>query len=237
MNSRRKLQYSDPVTDLPESTPTPPRPGPVIRALTAVATLMLIGGVFLVVASLDHRNALRSRQIDVPTSGRPMLGSGNEPHTVVIYSDFRCPACATFHAEQLPALQAGAQGKANVVFVNRVLFGEPSVRAAVAAECAYRAGGVPAYQSAAEQLYAEARTHTRDATAWLEPAALRALVGVGDMNDFSACQADPAVSAQIRAESDRIARQGGATTPGVLVGGRTVSPPTADRILAALNRL
>ncbi|MGH7563245.1 MAG: DsbA family protein, partial [Gemmatimonadota bacterium] len=77
----------------------------------------------------------------VNISNDPRLGSASASLTIVEFSDFQCPHCATFHEEVFPALRSLYGDQVRWVFVNRFfpqhLMAE---RAAMAGECAARQG-------------------------------------------------------------------------------------------------
>jgi protein-disulfide isomerase len=77
------------------------------------------------------------RGVDI--SNDPRLGSATAPVTVVEFSDFQCPHCATFHGEIFPALQRLYGDQVRWVFVNRFFpQHDMAERAAMAGECAAR---------------------------------------------------------------------------------------------------
>lgn len=194
------------------------RPGLVIGTVT------LAIGVAALAYTLDSRGLLRYRHIEVSTQNRPTVGAARLRDTVVVYTDYRCPHCQTFHFEVQPELERALAGKAKVVYLHRILFGDPSVRAAVAAECSYALGGQGAWARASDQLYAEARLRGQADTSWLTDAALRKLLRPADPARFAACQQGAAAKGEVLAESERLASQGGNSTPGVLVNGVVVQP-------------
>ncbi|HET9582109.1 MAG TPA: thioredoxin domain-containing protein [Gemmatimonadota bacterium] len=77
----------------------------------------------------------------VDISNDPRLGSATAPVTVVEFSDFQCPHCATFHDQIFPALQRLYGDQVRWVFVNRFFpQHDMAERAAMAGECAARQG-------------------------------------------------------------------------------------------------
>lgn len=77
----------------------------------------------------------------VNISNDPRLGSPTAPVTVVEFSDFQCPHCATFHTEIFPALRSLYGDQVRWVFVNRFFpQHDMAERAAMAGECAARQG-------------------------------------------------------------------------------------------------
>lgn len=178
--------------------------------------------------------------ITLPERERPTLGAPDARNTVVIYADFQCPACQNFHATVLPQLKASASERnLKVVFANRILFGEGSVRAATAAECAYRTGGLNAYESVSELLYAAGRRAGERDASWTTQPKLQAIAQAAGlkMPAFTACMSAGAARHAVMDESQSIALQGGNSTPGVVVNGRRVPQSTWDRIQRQLDRV
>lgn len=68
----------------------------------------------------------------------PSKGSVNAPVTVVEFSDFQCAYCRKFWRETLPRIEEKyvRPGKVRFVYRHLAILGLPSVRAAMAAECA-----------------------------------------------------------------------------------------------------
>lgn len=89
--------------------------------------------------------SLASAGPDIPTgvdiSNDPRLGSASAPVTIVEFSDFQCPYCATFHRDVFPALRRLYGDQVRWVFVNRFFpQHDMAERAAMAGECATRQG-------------------------------------------------------------------------------------------------
>ncbi|MFB3820296.1 MAG: DsbA family protein [Candidatus Methylomirabilales bacterium] len=72
----------------------------------------------------------------------PSKGSAGAPVTIVEFSDFQCSYCRKFWRETLPRLDEKylQTGKARFVYRHLAILGPPSVRAAMASECAHDQG-------------------------------------------------------------------------------------------------
>jgi protein-disulfide isomerase len=70
--------------------------------------------------------------------GDPVLGSPDAPVTIVEYSDYQCPHCASFAQNTLPEVIKSyiATGKVRHIHKNAAILGEESQWAAMAALCA-----------------------------------------------------------------------------------------------------
>ena len=68
------------------------------------------------------------------------LGLEDAPVVFVEFSDFQCPFCARFQAETLPLILAAYPDEVRYVYRDFPIFGDDSVRAAMAAECAEEQG-------------------------------------------------------------------------------------------------
>ena len=76
---------------------------------------------------------------NISIDGEPMIGDQNAKITMVEFSDFECPYCATFSLEVFPEIKKEYvdTGKVKVVFKNFPLpFHNDAAAAALAAECA-----------------------------------------------------------------------------------------------------
>lgn len=98
-------------------------------------------------AELDvPADSVASAGADLPggvnVSNDPRLGPATAPVTIVEFSDFQCPHCATFHQETFPALRTLYGDQVQWIFVNRFFpAAHPMAEsAALAAECATRQG-------------------------------------------------------------------------------------------------
>lgn len=110
-------------------------------------------------------------QLDIPTQGRPAKGPADARHTVVIFSDFQCPACKKiedwFNRSVFPTSRSPMTGGIRVVFkhwpinidCNSFVTREKNLHpaaceAAWAAEAAYALGGDEAFWKMHDLLFA-----------------------------------------------------------------------------------
>lgn len=107
--------------------------------------------------------------IQIPVEGRPVRGPENARHTIVVFSDFECPACAKFEKylmDSVLPLQLKGQPGFKVIFkhwplckdCNDVMQGNTlhpaACEAAYAAEAARMLGGDKAFWEMHDQLFA-----------------------------------------------------------------------------------
>ncbi|MGW0484179.1 DsbA family protein [Nonomuraea sp. NPDC003214] len=153
-------------------------------------------------------------------AGDPMaIGDVNAPVVLTEWLDLRCPYCAVFSRETLPALigKYVDTGKVRIEFHDVTFFGEQSENAAVAARAAGRQDRFVEFVTA---VYAAApdKGHAdlpRDTLVGLAKKA-----GVPDIKRFTADLDDPALRAAARA-STQSAQQLGVTAVPFFVAGNT----------------
>lgn len=121
------------------------------RQLFQVAAL---GAVGWAAAQLLHRAAPVGRDVASNRTARRLLADRTSPRadvpgadlTMVVFTDYRCPACRFAH----PAMKAAiaADGRVRLIFRDWPIFGEPSKRAARVAIASDRQGIYPAVHDA-----------------------------------------------------------------------------------------
>ncbi len=88
-------------------------------------------------------------RVDVDYGDAPVNGDSDAPVTIIEFSDFECPFCASFYSETLPLIEENYidSGDVKLVFMDFPLESiHPNARgAALAAECARSLGGDEAY--------------------------------------------------------------------------------------------
>ena len=114
--------------------------GRTLTILTAVVALAVVGAIFV----MSNQNA--GPAASLPTDGsfdlseQPTLGDPDAPVEIVVFEDFKCPACGNFEENVFPRLESEFvdDSEANITFVN---FPNPtgpdSVTVAIASECAF----------------------------------------------------------------------------------------------------
>jgi len=151
--------------------------------------------------------------------GGHRTGAADAPVTLVVFSDFECPACRALE-ERLRTLRERRPGRFATVFRHYPLtFHEHALAAARASECAARQGRFAQYHDA---LFAS--QETLGYTSWR---AFARSAGVADSAAFDQCFAEPgAVPGLVRDTLDAH-RLGVTATPTLLVNGRRLNgtPP------------
>lgn len=191
-----------------EAAGTGPRPldlsaGPTVEAAAAVDAPA---------ESLASAGPEAPSGVDI--SNDPRLGSSTAPVTIVEFSDFQCPHCATFHAEIFPALRSLYGDQVRWVFVNRFFpQHEMAERAAMAGECAARQGR---FWEFADPVFRDQENLSRG---MLDDVAER--IGL-DMASYGACMDNAETASEVaadQAEGERLQVDG---TPTFFVNGRRV---------------
>jgi protein-disulfide isomerase len=74
--------------------------------------------------------------------GSPIIGNPTAPVTLIEFGDFQCEFCARFAKVTEPTINASyiQTGKANMVFKHFTIYGDDSVTAAIASQCANEQG-------------------------------------------------------------------------------------------------
>ena len=155
--------------------------------------------------------------------------------TIVEFLDYQCPFCR----KAAPVLRQLQRNNASqVAIVVRQLPGhEQSLPAAIAAECAGRAGHFAEYHDRLFQLF-----DSLGAKRWAD---IAHEVGVGDTNSFSRCLADRAVTATIDRDKKAAGDFGITGTPTFLINDRlyvgfsdsqSIETAVADELKRAVRR-
>lgn len=139
-------------------------------------------------------------------------GAADAPVTMVVFSDFQCPACKVL-ADQVHTLAERHPGRFSVVYRH---FPLPShsqaLPAARASECAARQGRFAAYHDA---LFAS--QETLGYTPWQKFAQT---AGVPDVEAFQRCFSEPGRVEQLARDTEDAKRLGLTGTPTLLLNGR-----------------
>jgi len=163
----------------------------------------------------------------------PVLGPADAPHTVVIFSDFQCRACAATEAI-LRKVQEALAGQFRIVFkhypLNSVcnryrLPAQPThsyaCEAAAAAEAARRLGGSEAFWKMHDAIFAnQSRLAERPYTE------LAKQIGL-DPVAFERLWKDPATMDRVRRDAELAGRLQVIATPKVFLDGREIRRPVA----------
>lgn len=140
-------------------------------------------------------------------------GPPNAPYTLVLFSDYECPACRSFH-HTLEKLTARYPDSLRVITRHMPLSGiHRFARAAArAATCAHAQARFSAY----ERLLYDSQDSI-GIVSWIEFARRAA---VPDVNAFDACLSDPDVERRLAVDERLATRLGFKGTPSFLVAGR-----------------
>jgi protein-disulfide isomerase len=138
-------------------------------------------------------------------------GGADAPVTVVVFSDFQCPACRLL-ADNLGTLRAKYPGRIAVVYRHFPLPNHPfAMAAAQASECAAQQGRFEAYHNA---LFRE--QNAIGDTSWTRFAAR---AGVPDLASFERCTSETQRSAALARDLTDAKRLGVMATPTLLING------------------
>lgn len=162
--------------------------------------------------------------LDLPRrqAGDPLaLGRVDAPVVLTNWSDYRCPFCAQWHQETLPALQQAVDaGTLRIEFRDLVIFGDESTAAAVAGRAAGQQGRFWEFQDAVFSA-APASGHPEITRADLIGFARKA--GVPDLAAFEAALDDPALRSAVDADTAQARELGISGTPFFVVGRQPIN--------------
>lgn len=162
------------------------------------------------------------------------VGPVDAPVSLIVYSDYQCPFCASWSADTGPVmLEYAAAGDLRIEFRDIVVFGEESQ---TAARAAYAAGLQDRYLDFHDALFPggeklPARGLTEDALiATAEELGL-------DVERFTADLGSPEVAAEVQRNVDEAAAIGVFSTPAFLLAGQPIlgAQPT-DVFVGAVER-
>jgi protein-disulfide isomerase len=194
-------------------------------AAVAIAAVLLIPGLSSSPASGST----------IDSSGRPAKGNPDAAVTMVVFEDFRCPACATFELSVFPGLVRDYvdTGRVKVVsmslpVVNPVAASEHVARVA---KCVYQQSN-EAYWEMKAPLF-RSQPELGDARRTVE-LALEYAPGI-DAGALDACLGEAASLQQVRADVDLATSLQVRGTPTVFVNGQMVASPSAAAVRAALD--
>ena len=148
-------------------------------------------------------------------SGRGM-GVTDAPVVLEVWTDYQCPICGAWANGVEARLYDRyiTEGKLRIEHHHFAFLGEESFTAAVAASCAERQGSFWAYHSL---LFANQSGENQGAFSDAHLRILAATAGL-DLAAYDTCIADPAVRANVEAESAAAADLGINSTPTLKVG-------------------
>lgn len=110
-----------------------------LTLITGIIAILAVIGI-IVYSRLQTPDTATAVAADLSGDGQPLLGDPDAPVEVIVFEDFKCPACRNFEEGVLPQLEDAyiEPGQVKLRFVNYPIpLGEDSVTAALAAECAF----------------------------------------------------------------------------------------------------
>jgi protein-disulfide isomerase len=205
----------------------------LMNAATAVMVLSAVAITTLVVrrelsgsGSVPEAEVIANWQTYAEDGNR--IGPADTPVTIVVFSDFQCPACGRL-AERMLRVRERYPEELAVVYRHVTLpHHRFSPMAARASECAGQQGSFAAYHDA---LYAgQARIGVEEWTAFARTA------GVPDMAAFTTCLEDEALDAVARRDMEAATRLQITATPTMLVNGRRIRGAPSEEQLEKMVR-
>jgi len=162
----------------------------------------------------------KASEVEFSMRAANRLGDPDAPVMIVEFADFRCPYCAKFFRETMPALirEYVETGKAQIVFKHFAILGSDSVRAAQAAECAADQGAFWAYH---DELLLAPRS-AGYSTESFDDASLVALaekLGL-DTTRFATCLTNDETLARVEADRQEAMDAGLRGTPSFFINGQ-----------------
>lgn len=162
------------------------------------------------------------------------VGEVDAPVALVMISDFQCGYCALWSTQTLPAmLEFVESGDLRIEWRDIAFFGEPSLRAALAA---YAAGEQGEYLAFSRALF---DTGSAPDAALLSDEGLEALAGeLGlDVDQFNSDRGGENAASGVQMNIDEATGLGASSTPSFLLNGRPIvgAQPT-DVFIDAMNK-
>ncbi|MFI9718796.1 thioredoxin domain-containing protein [Streptomyces sp. NPDC052396] len=220
----------------------------LIAAGAVVAVLGAGTGVAALVAgSGKHQAPAEKAGPPVPPQGTQgkdhaaiPVGKAAAAATLVVYEDFRCPACGQFEnafRDTIHSLEDQGKLKAEyhiVMLIDKNLGGKGSVNAANAAACAQDAGRFPAYH---DLLYKSQPVETDDAFA-AKSRLLQLADKVEGLNTpvFQKCVDEGTHNSWVRQNQEAFSKSGYRATPTVLLNGKSIYADPANPLTPAKLR-
>jgi protein-disulfide isomerase len=163
----------------------------------------------------------------IAVDGEPSVGPATAPVTIVMFSDFQCPACARTHPV-LKQVMAEYAGKVRLVVRDFPLdIHANAVNAALAANAAAKQGKYVEY---IERLYANQNSLDR-------PTLVRFATELGlNAKQFEIDFTDAAAAAEIKQDQADGEKAGVGSTPTIFVNGVKVHSLSASAFRRAINR-
>ena len=152
-------------------------------------------------------------RVEVSADDDPAHGPADAPVVMIEFSDFNCPYCGRFARETLPLLRENYNDRIRFVYRDYPILGDSSLQAAIAAECA---DDQDAFWDFHDLLFENQSGFNQELfTGFGEALAL-------DIEQFTACQNDPAVRDEVIADYEEASRLRVSGTPTFFINGRRV---------------
>ncbi|MBE3067032.1 MAG: DsbA family protein [Chloroflexi bacterium] len=188
---------------------------PFLHLLIPVAFILGLGSGYLLWGQPTPPAAAGTtevQRVNVSTDGDPSIGPEDAPVTIVEFSDYQCPYCASWYQQTFDRLIANYPGQIRFVYRDLPLPMHPE--AIPAAEAAHCAGEQDAYWKFHDALFSgqydlgRAAYEQYAADLGLEPAA------------FTACLDDHRYQDEVRADAADATSLGLTGTPSFVINGR-----------------
>lgn len=152
-------------------------------------------------------------RVEVSADDDPAHGPADAPVVIIEFSDFNCPYCGRFARETLPLLRENYDGRIRFVYRDFPILGDSSLQAAIAAECADDQG---AFWDFHDLLFENQGGFNQEMFIRFGEA-----LGL-DIEQFTACQNDPATREEIGGDFAVAQRLSVSGTPTFFINGRRV---------------
>lgn len=152
-------------------------------------------------------------RVEVSVDDDPAHGPADAPVVMIEFSDFNCPYCGRFARETLPLLRENYAGRIRFVYRDFPILGDSSLQAAIAAECADDQG---AFWDFHDLLFENQGSFNQEMFVQFGEALKL------DIEQFTACQNDPATRDEIGGDFAVGQRLSVGGTPTFFINGRRV---------------
>ncbi len=162
------------------------------------------------------------------------LGDPDAPVVIEEFADFQCSACRYLSTRIMPQLihEFVNEGVVKLEYRHFTHYGDESVQAGMAAECANEQGAFRAYH---DRLFAEQRTPNSGAFSRANLIDYALDLGL-NATEFETCLSSNKYRAKLRADTQAVRNRGGTGTPTLFVNGRMLGGvPPMDQLRALIR--
>jgi protein-disulfide isomerase len=216
----------------------PPPPKRNARTLTLLTAAVVLAVVLIGLFAFDRRpQEAPILAGDFELERQPMMGDPEAPVEMLVFEDFKCPACRNFEESVMPRLQRDYvdSGVARLYFINFQFIAPDSVTAGIAAECAYRQDAAAFWDYKTYVYRAQGSQQETWATPQLLVSIARDYVPALDATELEACIIERRHEDLVLRDRQLAQNAGISSTPTVLVNGEQVSSPTYEAVSAAIE--